>query len=486
MRYETVIGLEVHVELATDSKIFCSCANRSGDEQNSHVCPACCGMPGMLPVTNKHAVDLGMTAGMMLNCHINRTTTFDKKSYYYPDLPCSYQTTQWFSPVAVNGTVRIDAEAGPKDIRIKQIHMEEDAGKLVHDGLSNTTLVDFNRTSVPLIEIVSQPDLSSADEVVAYLERLRSLLRFAKVSECRMELGTMRCDVNLSVRPEGSTELGVRTEMKNMNSISAIRRAIAYEVDRHIDAIEHGTEELVQETRRWDDEKGMSFAMRNKETAGDYRYFPDPNVMPIVIDDEWYDRIKDSLPPFPEVKKQQLVEQGLTDYDADLLVTSRVLCDCYDEAFAVSGLAKECANWIATNCLAVLKKNGQTMDDLVISGSRLGELVKLVGDGVVSNANAKKILEVMFEETAAEGADPAAFDPKAYAEANDMVVSNDTDAVMDVIRGIVAANEKDAADFRNGNEKAINPLFGKCMKELKGNCEPKQLRAMLVDCIMNA
>lgn len=486
MRYETVIGLEVHVELATDSKIFCSCANRSGDEQNSHVCPACCGMPGMLPVTNRHAVDLGMTAGMMLNCHINRTTTFDKKSYYYPDLPCSYQTTQWFSPVAVNGTVRIETANGPKDIRIKQIHMEEDAGKLVHDSLSNTTLVDFNRTSVPLIEIVSQPDLSSADEVVAYLERLRSLLRFAKVSECRMELGTMRCDVNLSVRPEGTTELGVRTEMKNMNSISAIRRAIAYEIDRHVDAIEHGTEEMVQETRRWDDEKGMSFAMRNKETAGDYRYFPDPNVMPIVIDDEWYGRIKDSLPPFPEVKKQQLVEQGLTDYDADLLVASRVLCDCYDAAFAVSGLAKECANWIATNCLAVLKKNGRTMDDLAISGVRLGELVKLVGDGVVSNANAKKILEAMFEAAAAEGSDPADFDPKAYAEANDMVVSNDADAVMDVIRAVVAANEKDATDFRNGNEKAINPLFGKCMKELKGNCAPQQLREMLIDCIMKA
>ncbi|MBQ3106417.1 MAG: Asp-tRNA(Asn)/Glu-tRNA(Gln) amidotransferase subunit GatB, partial [Eggerthellaceae bacterium] len=376
MRYETVIGLEVHVELATDSKIFCSCANRSLDEQNTHVCPACCGMPGMLPVTNKHAVDLGMTAGMMLNCHINRTTTFDKKSYYYPDLPASYQTTQWFSPVAVNGTVRIETENGPKDIRIKQIHMEEDAGKLVHDALTNTTLVDFNRTSVPLIEIVSQPDLSSADEVVAYLERLRSLLRFAKVSECRMELGTMRCDVNLSVRPEGSDVLGVRTEMKNMNSVSAIRRAIAYEVERHIDAIENGTEELVQETRRWDDERGMSFAMRNKETAGDYRYFPDPNVMPIVIDDEWFDRIKGSLPPFPEVKKQRLMEQGLTEYDADLLTQSRVLCDCYDAAYAVSGLAKECANWIATNCLAVLKKNGQTMDDLALSGTRLGELVK--------------------------------------------------------------------------------------------------------------
>lgn len=476
MRYETVIGLEVHVELATDSKIFCSCANRSGDEQNSHVCPACCGMPGMLPIVNKRAVDLGITAGRMLNCHINRVTTFDKKSYYYPDLPCSYQTTQWFSPVAINGTVRIETEDGPKDIRIKQIHMEEDAGKLVHDTLSNTTLVDFNRTSVPLIEIVSQPDLSSADEVVAYLERLRSLLRFAKVSECRMELGTMRCDVNLSVRPEGSAELGVRTEMKNMNSISAIRRAIAFEQDRHIDAIENGTEELVQETRRWDDERGMSFAMRNKETAGDYRYFPDPNVMPIVIDDEWYDRIDASLPPFPEVKKQQLIDEGLAERDAELLVGSRVLCDCFDEAYRVSGLAKECANWIGTNCLAILKKNGQTMDDLSLSGTRLGELVKLVGDGVVSSANAKLILEAMFE-----GDD---VDPQAYAEAHDMVISGDTDAVMDVIRAIVAENEKDADDYRGGNEKAINPLFGKCMKQLKGNCEPKQLREMLIKCLM--
>ncbi len=348
--------LEVHVELATDSKIFCSCANRSGDEQNSHVCPACCGMPGMLPIVNKRAVDLGITAGRMLNCHINRVTTFDKKSYYYPDLPCSYQTTQWFSPVAVDGAVRIETENGPKDIRIKQIHMEEDAGKLVHDTLSNTTLVDFNRTSAPLIEIVSQPDLSSADEVVAYLERLRSLLRFAKVSECRMELGTMRCDVNVSVRPEGSAELGVRTEMKNMNSISAIRRAIAFEQDRHIDAIENGTEELVQETRRWDDEQGMSFAMRNKGDRGRLPLFPDPNVMPIVIDDAWYDRIDASLPPFPEVKKQQLMDEGLTEYDADLLVGSRVLCDCFDEAYRVSGLAKECANWIGTNCLALFEE----------------------------------------------------------------------------------------------------------------------------------
>ncbi|MBQ6894282.1 MAG: Asp-tRNA(Asn)/Glu-tRNA(Gln) amidotransferase subunit GatB, partial [Clostridia bacterium] len=279
MKYETVIGLEVHVELATNSKIFCSCSAKSyGAEPNEHVCPACCGMPGMLPVVNKRVVDYGMKAGMMLNCDINRVTTFDKKSYYYPDLPAAYQTTQWFSPVAVNGLVEIETSKGKKNIRIKQIHMEEDAGKLVHDIREDTTHVDFNRTSVPLIEIVSQPDLSSAEEVEAYLERLKNLLRYAKVAECEMAHGTMRCDVNLSIRPEGSTEYGVRTEMKNMNSIEAIKRAIEYETARHIDAVENGTEVLRQETRRWDDIKGKSYAMRTKETAGDYRYFPDPNV----------------------------------------------------------------------------------------------------------------------------------------------------------------------------------------------------------------
>ena len=399
MRYETVIGLEVHVELATESKIFCSCSAKFGAEPNEHVCPACCGMPGMLPIVNRHAVDLGMTAGMMLKCHINRETTFDKKSYYYPDLPGSYQTTQWFAPVAVNGTVKIKTSKGEKDIRIKQIHMEEDAGKLVHDDWTDTTLVDFNRTSVPLIEIVSQPDLSSAEEVVAYLERLRSLLRFAKVSECRMEQGSMRCDVNLSVRPVGQKEYGVRTEMKNMNSISAIERAIAYESARHIDAIEHGTEELVQETRRWDDIKGMSFAMRNKETAGDYRYFPDPNVMPVVIDDAWYESIEKSLPEFPEKKRERYItELGLGEYDAEFLTESRAFCDAFEAAYAECGLAKEAANWLITNCMNLLNRKQMTADMLNINGKALGVLIKLVSDGTVSHANAKKILEVMFDE----------------------------------------------------------------------------------------
>ncbi len=478
-KYETVIGLEVHIELATESKIFCSCSAKFGGEQNDHVCPACCGMPGMLPIVNKRVVDLGMTAGMMLNCDINRVTTFDKKSYYYPDLPCSYQTTQWFSPVAVNGTVTINTSKGKKDIRIKQIHMEEDAGKLVHDDWTDTTLVDFNRTSVPLIEIVSQPDLSSAEEVVAYLEQLRSLLRFAKVSGCRMEQGSMRCDVNLSVREEGSDKLGVRTEMKNMNSISAITRAIEYETARHIDALETGSEELVQETRRWDDIKGKSYAMRNKETAGDYRYFPDPNIMPIVIDDEWFDKIKNSLPELPELKKVRYVDElGLTEYDAEQLTQSRTFCDCFEAAYAECGQAKEVANWLISDCMNILNKRQMIADDLTVDGKALGQLIKLVLDGKVQRGNAKKILNVMFDEEIA--------DAEQYAKDNNFIVSNDTGAIKEIIKAVVAEDTRSVNDYKSGKEKALQALFGKCMKQLKGNCDPQVLKTMLIDAINEA
>ena len=478
MKYETVIGLEVHVELATESKIFCSCSAKFGAEQNDHVCPACCGMPGMLPIVNKKVVELGMTAGMMLNCDINRVTTFDKKSYYYPDLPCSYQTTQWFAPVCVNGLVEIETSKGKKGVRIKQIHMEEDAGKLVHDDWTDSTLVDFNRTSVPLIEIVSQPDLSSAEEVVAYLERLRSLLRFARVSDCRMEQGSMRCDVNLSVRPEGSDKLGVRTEMKNMNSLSAITRAIEYEVARHIDAIENGTEELVQETRRWDDIKGKSYAMRNKETAGDYRYFPDPNVMPIVIDDKWYNDTKASLPEFPEVKKARYVnELGLGEYDAEQLVQSRALCDCFEEAYEICGSAKDVVNWIISDCMKVLNRKQMTLDMLDISGKALGELIVIVNEGKVSRMNAKKILDAIFEGEA---------NPAEFAKAQGFIVSNDTGAIEAIIKSVVDSDPKSVADYKSGKEKALMALFGKCMKELKGNCDPQLLRKLLLECVDKA
>ncbi|MBQ8741850.1 MAG: Asp-tRNA(Asn)/Glu-tRNA(Gln) amidotransferase subunit GatB [Clostridia bacterium] len=475
MKYETVIGLEVHVELATSSKIFCSCSAHSyGAEPNSHVCPACCGMPGMLPVVNKRVVDFGMKAGMMLGCHINRTTTFDKKSYYYPDLPGAYQTTQWFAPVAVNGLVEIETSKGKKNIRIKQIHMEEDAGKLVHDIREDTTHVDFNRTSVPLIEIVSQPDLSSAEEVEAYLERLKTLLRYAKVAECEMAHGTMRCDVNLSVRPEGSDKLGVRAEMKNMNSIEAIKRAIEYETARHIDAIENGTEVLRQETRRWDDIKGKSYAMRTKETAGDYRYFPDPNVMPVVIDDRWFDSVKSSLPEFPEVKRERYInEYGLGEYDAEQISRSIALCECFEQAYEICKNAKDAANWMISDVMGLLNAKKMTYDMLTLDGKALGSLILLVTGGKVGRANAKKILAKMFD-------DPT-LDPEKYANENGFVISGDTGKIEEVVKAVIASDPDSVAAYKGGKEKVLMALFGKCMKELKGNCDPQTLRTVLID-----
>ena len=479
MKYETVIGLEVHVELATDSKIFCSCSAHSyGAEPNSHVCPACCGMPGMLPIVNKRVVDFGMKAGLMLNCDINRVTTFDKKSYYYPDLPAAYQTTQWFAPVAVNGLVEIQTSKGKKNIRIKQIHMEEDAGKLVHDISEDTTHIDFNRTSVPLVEIVSQPDLSCAEEVEAYLERLKNLLRYAKVAECEMAHGTMRCDVNLSIRPEGSDKLGVRTEMKNMNSIEAIKRAIEYETARHIDALENNTEVLVQETRRWDDIKGKSYAMRSKETAGDYRYFPDPNVMPIVIDDDWFNKIKDSLPEFPEIKRERYVNEfAVSETDADQLTKSIAVCECFEDAKEVCGNAKEAANWILSDVMNVLNYKKMTYDMLKLSGKSLGQLIVLVRDGKVGRANAKKIISAMFDDDGIL--------PEEYAKENGFIVSNDTGLVEEVVKAVVESDPKSVADYKSGKEKAIMALFGKCMRELKGNCDPQVLKKVLLDFIDN-
>jgi aspartyl-tRNA(Asn)/glutamyl-tRNA(Gln) amidotransferase subunit B len=471
MSFETVIGLEVHVELATESKIFCSCPARYGAEQNENVCPACSGMPGMLPITNKKAVELAVTAGMLLNCRINRVSSFDKKSYYYPDLPNSYQVTQWYAPVCSDGSVEIETSEGKKVIGIKQVHIEEDAGKLIHDEWTDTTLVDFNRTGVPLIEIVSQPDLRSAEEVIAYLERLRALMRFGKVSDCRWEQGSMRCDVNLSVRPAGSKEFGVRTEIKNMNSLSAISRAIEYETARHIDALSNGAEELVQETRRWDDIKGQSFAMREKETEADYRYFPDPNLMPVVIDDAWIDRIKKSLPELPEVKKARYVaELGLTEYDSSILTASRNLCDIFEAAYPVSGSPKDTANWLITDCLGWLRKKQLTADDLVIDPVKLGELVKMTISNEITRNAARRVLAAVIENDA---------EPRRFAVENGLIIQSDESVILSVVERVVAEEEKSVSDYKSGKTKAKQAIFGKIMKELKGNGDPRVIERLL-------
>ena len=370
MNYEIVIGLETHVELSTESKIFCSCGGHSAaKEPNDCVCPACSGMPGMLPVMNKRVVELAVTAGLMLNCEISRYTTFDKKNYYYPDLPCAYQITQLNHPICTNGCVTLQTSKGQRDIRIKQIHLEEDAGKLVHEG--KATYVDFNRTSVPLIEIVTQPDFRSAEEVLLYLNKLKSLFRSSGISEC--EQGAIRCDVNISVRPEGSDTFGVRTEIKNMSSFEAIERAINYESQRHIDAIEFETEELVQETRRFDDVSGKTFAMRNKETEADYRYFPDANIMPIIIDDEWLEQIKAAKPVAVDEKAEEYRAAGISEKEIELLIHNNKISKLHDDVVKLGIDQKEAATWILTDYAGVLRKDGQTLGEHNIAPEKLAK-----------------------------------------------------------------------------------------------------------------
>ncbi len=463
MKYELVIGLETHVELSTDSKLFCSCGGHSSPkEPNDCVCPACSGMPGMLPVTNKHAIELAVKAGFMLNCKINQYTTFDKKSYYYPDLPCAYQITQWFHPICVNGSVQI----GERTIGIKQIHVEEDAGKLVHDEATNTSFVDFNRTSVPLIEIVSRPDFRSSEEVITYLKKLKSSLQFAGISEC--EEGAMRCDVNISVRPEGSSELGVRSEIKNMSSLSEIKDAIEFEKVRHIDAIERHTEMLVQETRRWDDVKRRTFPMRNKETAADYRYFPDPNLMPIVIDDEWLAEIRASMPATSEEKTSHYEEMGIATKEATVLSSDRKLSDMFDAVVAMGRSPKVVASWILTECMGQMKR--LELASLDIDASKLGRIIELVEGGEITRAAGKKVLSAVFENDV---------DVDKYCEENSLNAKIDESFILETVRKVIAENDKVVADFKGGKTKALQALFGSVMKELRGNGSPDVIRAML-------
>ncbi len=467
MKYEVVIGLETHVELSTESKIFCSCGGHSAaNEPNDCVCPACSGMPGMLPVMNKRVVELAVTAGIMLNCNINRYTTFDKKNYYYPDLPCAYQITQLNHPICTDGCVTVKTGDGARDIRIKQIHMEEDAGKLVHGG--NSSYVDFNRTSVPLIEIVTQPDFRSAEEVLAYLGKLKSMFRSGGISEC--EEGAMRCDVNISVRPEGSEEFGVRTEIKNMSSFEAIEKAIRYESQRHIDALEFDLEELVQETRRFDDATGKTMAMRNKETEADYRYFPDANLMPIIIDDEWLEEIKANKPVAVDEKAEQYREAGISEKEIEMLISNHKVAKLLDDTIALGCNPKDTAAWILTDCAGVLRKDGKTLNDLTMSAETLGAIIKMVDDGKINRNAGKKVLIAVVEQ---------GVDPIAYCKEQGLDRKVDSSAVESVIDKVLSENTQAVEDFKNGKMKAMQALFGACMKELRGAGDPAMIKELL-------
>ncbi len=473
MKYEIVIGLETHVELSTESKIFCSCGGHSASkEPNDCVCPACSGMPGMLPVMNKRVVELAVTAGLMLNCEISRYTTFDKKNYYYPDLPCAYQITQLNHPICTNGCVTLKTSQGERDIHIKQIHMEEDAGKLVHAG--KASYVDFNRTSVPLIEIVTQPDFRSAEEVLLYLNKLKSMFRSGGISEC--EEGAMRCDVNISVRPEGSEEFGVRTEIKNMASFEAIERAIRYETQRHMDALEYETEELVQETRRFDDVSGKTFAMRNKETEADYRYFPDANLMPIIIDDEWLEQIKAAKPAAVDEKAEVYREAGISEKEIDMLIHNHNVIKLLDDVVSMGCDAKNAAGWILTDCVGILRKNGKLLGDLDITADNLATIIKMVDSGDVNRMSGRKILGAVIEEGA---------DPVAYCKENGLDSKVDTATIEKIMDRVFSENTKAIEDYKNGKVKAKQALFGACMRELKNTADTAVIKELLDNKLMN-
>ncbi|MCI5526265.1 MAG: Asp-tRNA(Asn)/Glu-tRNA(Gln) amidotransferase subunit GatB [Dorea sp.] len=473
-QYETVIGLEVHVELATKTKIFCFCSTQFGGAPNTHTCPVCTGMPGSLPVLNKQVVEYAMAIGLATNCDITQVCKFDRKNYFYPDNPQNYQISQLYLPIARNGYVEIEGAGQKKKVRIHEMHMEEDAGKLIHDEWDDTSLVDYNRSGVPLVEIVSEPDMRSADEVIAYLEKLRTIVQYLGASDCKLQEGSMRADVNLSVREVGAAEFGTRTEMKNLNSFKAIARAIEGERERQIELIEEG-KQVVQETRRWDDNKESSHAMRSKEDAQDYRYFPEPDLVPIIIGDEWIQKVKDRQPELRSEKLERYKkEYDIPQYDAEILTNSKHMADIFEEAAAICGKPKKVSNWLMVETMRLLKENGMEPEDIDFAPENLAALVELTEAGTINSSVAKEVFEKIFAED---------IDPKAYVEEHGLKTVNDDGALEEVLKKVIADNPQAVADYQGGKKKALGALVGQTMKTMKGKADPvainKKLQEML-------
>ena len=469
-QYETVIGLEVHVELATKTKIFCGCSTQFGGEPNTHTCPVCTGMPGSLPVLNKQVVEYAAAVGLATNCTITQYCKFDRKNYFYPDNPQTYQISHLYLPICRNGGIEIETENGKKTIGIHEIHMEEDAGKLIHDEWEECTLVDFNRSGVPLIEIVSEPDMRSAEEVIAYLEKLRLIIQYLGASDCKLQEGSMRADVNLSVREVGAEQFGTRTEMKNLNSFRAIARAIEGEKNRQIDIIEDGGK-VVQETRRWDDNKECSYAMRSKEDAQDYRYFPEPDLVPVVISDEWLDEIRAKQPEFCDEKRVRYKEEfGIPDYDINIITSEKRMADLFEETIALGCRPKEVSNWLMVETMRLLKEKEMDASDISFSPEHLAALIGLVDQGKINRTVAKEVFEIMFDED---------MDPAVYVEEKGLCMVQDEDALRTTIEEIVKNNPQSVEDYKNGKKKAIGFLVGQTMKAMKGKADPAMINQIL-------
>jgi aspartyl-tRNA(Asn)/glutamyl-tRNA(Gln) amidotransferase subunit B len=472
-RYEMVCGVEVHVELSTRTKIFCNCTTEFGGEQNTHVCPVCLGLPGVLPVLNREVVNLAIKAGLALNCEIAEFSKFDRKNYFYPDAPKNYQTSQYDLPINKNGWLEIEVEGEKKRIGITRAHMEDDAGKLVHSGETISTsyesFVDYNRTGVPLLEIVSEPDMRSIPEVLAFLEELVSVIQYTEVSDCRMEQGSVRFDVNVSLRPKGQKEYGTRTETKNLNSFSSVRRCLEYEIERQAQILDEGGS-VIQETRTWDEGRGITLSLRSKEEAHDYRYFPEPDLVPIVIEREWVERVRETLPELPSARRDRLISLGLTAYDAGVITSSKGMSDFFDAALKQYSDVRVLANWVMGDFLRLLNAKQLRVEDSPVAPNQLAELLQLIEKGTISGKIGKSVIEEMFET----GKGPA-----VIIKEKGLAQISDESALLKLVDEVIAANPQSVEDYKAGKERAIGFLVGQIMKATKGQANPGVVNNLL-------
>ena len=470
--YEVIMGLEVHAELSTKTKIFCSCPTEFGAAPNTQICPVCTGMPGALPVLNEKVVEYAVKAGLATGCEIARNSKNDRKNYFYPDTPKAYQISQFDKPLCEHGNIEIETSNGPKIIGITRIHIEDDAGKLNHNELGEGSLVDLNRAGVPLIEIVSEPDFRNAEEVELYLKKLKSILEYIEVSDCKMQEGSFRADVNLSVRKKGDSKFGTRTEMKNMSSFRSITRAIEYEAQRQIEVIENGGK-ITQETLRWDEVSGKTFSMRDKENAQDYRYFPDPDLVAIKLSDEYIENIRNTLPELPENRKKRYLEEyKLSEKDANIITSSKYLSDLFEGAIKVCNNPKAVNNWIISDISRILNETETEPSQIPFDSNQLGKLVILIDKGTISSSIGKKVLVELFEEPR---------DPEEIIKEKGWVQISDEGAIKEIVLNILEENPQSIADYKAGKDRALGFLVGQAMKQTKGKANPQLLNKLFLE-----
>jgi aspartyl-tRNA(Asn)/glutamyl-tRNA(Gln) amidotransferase subunit B len=478
-KYETVIGLEVHVQLSTESKIFCGCSTEFGKAPNENTCPVCLGLPGTLPVLNKKAVDYAILAGLALNCDIAEYSKFDRKNYFYPDLPKAYQISQFDLPVAEDGNIEIETEEGIFNIGVHRVHLEEDAGKLIHEGSidkSEGSLVDYNRTGVPLIEIVSEADMRSPAQARAYLTELKLIMEYLDISDCNMEEGSLRCDANISLRPYGQKEFGTKAELKNMNSFSAVEKGLEYEVERQRDILEDGGK-IVQETRTWDENLNKTISMRGKEEAHDYRYFPEPDLVPLEIDEEWKSEMRKQLPELPRKKYKRFISEfGLPEYDAEVITGSREMAEFFERVLKEYDNPKNLSNWMMGEFLKLLNENNHSPFESGVSPKALAQMLVMIDEEIISGKIAKKVFEIMYN---------SGRDPEAIVKEEGLKQISDEDELENIVDNVIAENPDAVEDIKNGKDRAIGFLVGQVMKETRGKANPGMVNSMLREKLMD-